>query len=295
MYRRVFRQNANGNDVMEKDYQTTQQLDQIFMNLITSETENNCLRLNEEFQESVVLEILEVTEKYIYARIGKSKNILSVHLRDIETLEPAEIETVGNQQLEVFTYLLIERANYIITFLREQSAPSIQELGKLVGNFYGRDRELHSEISSVLIEDAIPLLATKDVIGTIEYKVSVPRDEFIGIDQLGLKQADFEQLTNQRTVDFTIKLVAERNRDAFEDRGPFREFLSNISEVARSIKVKAKNNNEYMQTFNLDNSPFTRKEKFEFNQNAEDIQNEIQNKLTRIFETHQEEILRFVN
>lgn len=295
MYRRVFRQDAEGNIIVEKAYQTLQQLDQVFMDLIENETENSCLRLNEEFQENVVLEVLQVSEEYIYARIGKQKNILSVHLRDTETLEPAKIETVGNQQLEVFTYLLIERANYIISFLREQSAPSIQELGKLVGNFYGLDRELHSEISSVLIEDAIPLLASKDVIGTIEYKVSVPGDEFIGIDQLGLSQADFEQLTNQRNVDFTIKLVAERNRDAFEDRGTLREFLRSISEVARGIKVKAKNNNEYMQTFELDNSPFTRRERFEFNHNAEDIQNEIQIKLTRIFEIHQEEILRFVN
>lgn len=295
MYRRVFRQNENGNEVMEKDYQTIQRLDETVLDLINNYSENNCLRLNDEFEENVVLEILNVNDRYIYARIGKQQDILSVHLRDTETLVPAEIERVGNQQLEIFTYLLIERENYIISFLREQSAPSIQELGSLISNFFGTIRELHSEISSVMIEDAIPILASKDIIGSIEYKVAVPHDELLGIDQLGLSRTQFEMLSNQRSADFTVKLVAERNRDALEDRGALREFFGGIAEVARSIRVKAKDDDEYMQTFKLEDSPFTRRERFEFDRNAENIQNEIQNRLENVFEINRDDILLYVN
>lgn len=295
MYRRVFRQDYNGNEIMEKDYQSISRLDATVMDLIYNRSENNCLRLNSEFEENVVLEILNITDRYIYARIGKQQDILTVHLRDTETLEPAEIERVGNQQLEIFTYLLIDRENYIISFLREQSAPSIQELGKLITNFYGTTRELHSEISSVMIEDAIPILARKDIIGSIEYKVAVPKDELIDIDQLGLSREQFELLSNQKNVDFTVKLIAERNRDAFEDRGKLRSFFAGISRLARDIKVKAKNEDEYMQTYRLENSPFSRREKFTFDRNAENIQNEIQERLINVFETYRDDILRYVN
>lgn len=295
MYRRIFRQDEVGIEIMDKDYQSIQRLDETMLDLINNYSENRCLRLNDEFEENVVLEILNVNDCYIYARIGKQQDIISVHLRDTETLEPAEIERVGNQQLEIFTYLLIERENYIISFLREQSAPSIQELGKLISNFFGTTRELYSEISSVMIEDAIPILANKDMIGSIEYKVAVPNDEIIDIDQLGLNQHQFEMLSNQRTVDFTIKLVAERNRNSFEDRGVLRDFFDRIAEVGRSIKVKAKNNEEYMQTFKLEDSPFSRRERFDFDHNAENIQDEIQERLINVFQLNREDILRYVN
>ena len=295
MYRRVFRQTEDGNEVMEKDYQSIQRLDETVLDLINNRSENNCLRLNDEFEENVVLEILNVNDHYIYARIGKQQDILTVHLRDTETLEPAAIERVGNQQLEIFTYLLIERENYIISFLREQSAPSIQELGKLISNFYGAARELHSEISSVMIEDAIPILANKDIIGSIEYKVAVPHDELIDIDRLGLSRNQFEMLSNQRNMDFTVKLVAERNRDALEDRGTLREFFGGIAEVARSIRVKAKDDDEYMQTFKLEDSPFSRRERFDFDRDAVNIQNEIQERLENVFELNRDDIMLYVN
>lgn len=294
MYRRIFRRGQDGNEIMEMDYQPLERLDATVIDLINN-SENNCLRLNDEFEENVVLEILNVSDQYIYARIGKQQDIITVHLRDTETLEPAEITRVGNQQLEIFTYLLIERENYIISFLSEQSAPSIQELGKLISNFYGTTRELHSEISSVMIEDAIPILANKDMIGAIEYKVAVPSDELLDIDRLGLNQSQFEMLTNQKNMDFTVKLIAERNQDAFEDRGSLREFFRGISDVARNIRVNAKNDDEYMQTFKLEDSPFTRKERFDFNREAENIQNEIQERLQHVFELNRDDILRFVN
>src|SRR5699024_2304114 len=126
-----------------------------------------------------------------------------------------------------------------------------------------------SEISSVMIEDAIPILANKDIIGSIEYKVAVPSDELINIDRLGLNRHQFEMLSNQKNMDFTVKLVAERNQDAMEDRGIIREFFDGITEVARSIRVKAKNNNEYMQTYKLEDSPFSRKERFDFDRDAD--------------------------
>lgn len=295
MYRRVFRQGHKGNEIMEKDYKSVQMLDEIIMELINDYSENNCLRLNKEFEENVVLEVLNVNEKYIYARIGKQQDIITVHLRDTETLEPADIERVGNQQLEIFTYLLIDRKEYIISFLSERSAPSIQELGKLISNYFGTNRELHSEISSVMIEDAIPILAKKDIVGSIEYKVAVPSDEILDIDRLGLSQKQFEKLTNQKNLDFTVKLVAERNKDAFEDRGVVADFFKGISNIARNIKVKAKDNDEYMQTFKLENSPFTKREKFNFDRASEDIPEEIQKKLTNIFELKREDILKHVN
>lgn len=295
MYRRILRRNQHGQDEIEKDYRSTQELDEKMMNLIQNYSENNCIRLNKEFEDSIVLEVLHYDSHYIYARIGKQKDILSVHLRDQETLVAEKIDKTENQELEIFTYLLIDRENYIISYLREQAAPSIQELSKIISIYFGESNHLYSEISGVIIDDAIPILKQKDIIGSIEYSVTVPSTQRINIDQLGLTEDQFEYLSNQKSVNITVKLVAERNKDSFQDRNRMELFFRNLLQWTRKVKVRAKNEGEYMQTYDIENSPFTRREKFSFDNTAEDIENEIRQRLINVYETNKNDILTYIN
>src|SRR5699024_10700783 len=106
---------------------------------------------------SEVLEVIKQNEKYIFARLGRMKDIHQFHLRNRNTFKPAPIDKDEDQEIEVFTYLLLDRENFIISYLREQSAPSIQRLGHLLTQVYQTEK-LFGEISSILIEDALSLI-----------------------------------------------------------------------------------------------------------------------------------------
>lgn len=287
MYKRIIE-----NTDMRKEYKDISELDNKIQFLIDNKlNEFKSLRLEPESTDTI--EFIDHDDKYIYARIGRAKDLFTVQLRNPNTLEPSRLDIGPDKQLEIFTYLLIDRTNYIISYLREQSAPSIQRLTCLIDNNF-QDENLFGEISSIAIDDAIPLLKRKDIIGTINYKMSIPSDEKLNIDTLGLSEKQYDMLDNLKTVDIEIKLVAERNKDIMRDKNKIGEFFSDIISFAKGIRVKAKNKDEYMQTYNIVDSPLTKRMKFDFDRNANNIENEIKHKLKKLYISNKDEIIRLI-
>lgn len=293
IYKRNVKTNRESNDVLEKIYFSTKDLDEKVTDIMENHLIRHCIILEQEDQQ-ITLELLNVTDEYIYARIGRMRDIATVHLRNKHTLEATPITKKDGQEFEIFTYVYIDRSNYVISFIHEQGAPSIQKLGNLIGNVYGETENVFSEITSIMIEDAIPLLKKKEQIGTILYKVSVPPDERINIDELGLTEDQFEALDNQKSIDIEVKLVAERNQDAIPDRSKFDTFIKNIINITRRVKVKAKDSNEYMQTYNIVGNPLTKKVKIDFTYPGEEMNKEIERQLRKVYLDHKNEILKYV-
>lgn len=278
---------------LQKSYKSDKAINTLFDDILANKLTNNCFVINEDGTE-YTFEVLNYDADYIFGKIGKYKDFLTVQLRDRKTYIPAQIQKTLNQDLEIFTYLLIDRHNYVISYLKEQSAPPINILSALIDNIYGKSNKLFGEVSSVMIDDAISILKKKKQIGSITYKVSVPSSEKVNIDSLGLTEKEFEMLQNQKSVDFEIKLVAERNKSALKDPGMINTFLKQIMKKTDKIKVKAKNENEYMQTYNIVDSIMTKREKFDFDRDSTNIENEIKSKLKITYEGNKEEILEYV-
>lgn len=295
IYKRSIKTKEKGNDILGKIHCNCSSivLDEKIKDIIENHLNYNCIILEQENQQ-ITLELLNVTEEYIYARIGRMRDIKTVHLRNRDTLEATPITKKDEQEFEIFTYLYIDRSNYVISFIREQGAPSIQKLGNLIGNVYGETENLFSEITSIMIEDAIPLLKKKEQIGTIIYKVSVPPDERINIDELGLTEDQFEALSNQKSIDIEVKLVAERYQDAIPDRSKFDTFIKKLTNITNKVKVKAKDYNEYMQTYNIVGDPLTKKVKINFTYPGKEMDKEIERQLRKVYLDHKDEILKYV-
>ncbi|MFJ7993604.1 hypothetical protein ACIQY5_15685 [Peribacillus frigoritolerans] len=278
---------------MTKLYQRNVVINQLFDDILTNKLKNNSYVIKSD-DAQYTFEIINSDDRYIFGKIGRYKDMISFQLRDRETLESSKISKTNTQDLEVFTYLLIDRSNYLISYLKEQSAPSISVLSSLIDNVYGSTQSLFGEVSSIMIEDAIPILKKKDTIGAISYKVAVPSTEKINIDALGLSEKDFEMLQNQKSVQFEVKLVAERNKSAIEDPNKLEQFLKKIMKKTEKIKVSAKDTNEYMQTYNIVGSIITKREKFEFDKDSTNIESEIEKKLKKTYENNKEEIQEYV-
>lgn len=297
LYKREFGSDKKSAKKMKKSYQKNEILNEKVQHIIEYNlNEHNCIEITEGNDgKSEVLEVISSDEKYIFARLGRMKDIYQFQLRNTRTFKPDPIDKADDQEIEVFTYLLIDRENYLISYLKEQSAPSIQRIGHLLTQIY-KESELIGEISSITIEDALPLISNKGQIGTINYKVSIPPEggKYFNQEYTGLSEKDYELLTNQKTIDFDIKLVVDRNKDSFEgNRGSFSDIIKKISGFAKSVKVKAKNNNEYMQEYNIVDSPFTKRQKFNFDRTVESIPDEIFKELKSVYQNNKKEIEEF--
>lgn len=292
MYKRVFEKNSKNADKMKKVYRRPEEISKVFGDIIGNKLKNNCITIDDGMRKSI-LEVLDHDEKYIFAKICREKDAISYQIRDNITFVPNKIEITLNQTFEVFTYLLIDRETFVISFLKEQSAPDIKTVQYLIDNNFGQ-HELFGEISGVMIEDAIPLLKKKDILGTITYKMQIPSENVLGIDSLGLSESDFRLLKNQKHAEIEVKLVAERNKSAFEEPSAVEKVLRKVLSFTKKASIRAKDEDGYMQTYNILDSQLTRKVKFNFDRKVVDVDIEIKEQLKATYESNKSEILEYV-
>lgn len=292
VYRRVFKKNSKNADNMEKVYRRPDEISILFGDIIGNKLKNNCITINDGHRKSI-FEVLNHDEKYIFAKICREKDAISYQIRDTETYVPNKIELSVNQRFEVFTYLLIDRENFIISYLKEQSAPDIKTIQYLIENNYGH-KDLFGEISGIMIDDAIPILKSKDVLGTLTYKMQIPSDSLINIDVLGLSEREFKLLKNQKHAEIQVKLVAERNKSAFDNPSAVEKVLRKVLSFTKKASIRAKDESGYMQTYNILDSQLVRKVKFDFDRNVENLDLEIKQQLQFTYESNKKEILEYV-
>lgn len=298
VYKRRFIKKGKGADHLFKEHLKIPQVNLKLDDIIKNKTVNNCIRIQEEFDaDYTTLEILHTDDNFIFGRMGKEKDMRSYHLREEKTFKAEQIIKRKNQIFEVFTYLLIDKETLVISYLHEMSAPSILKVGELFTNIYKKE-DLFGEVASVSVEDAIPFLSQKDSIGTVSYQMTLPPSDsrLWNEDITGLDKATYESLENLKNVEITVRLVAERNKDTFPDKSLLGGALRKISSIASKVKVKAKNEDEYNQDHNLINNPLTKKVKFDFNEELQDlkeIQDDIFENMLSAYNSNKSEVLKY--
>src|SRR5699024_4164244 len=195
LYKRDFNSNEESNNKNNKLYQNNNVLNQKMKHIIDNElNEHNCIQIVEQDDgKSEVLEVISENDKFIFARLGSMRDIYQFQLRNRNTFKPDPIDKDDDQEVEVFTYLLLDMKNFIISYLKGQSAPSIQRLGHLLTQVF-KEEGFVGEISSISIEDALPLISKKDYIGTINYKVAIPPEggKYFTQEFTGLTEKEYE-------------------------------------------------------------------------------------------------------
>ncbi|MEN0666899.1 hypothetical protein [Caldifermentibacillus hisashii] len=292
VYKRVFKKGLKTADSMEKVYRRPEEISELFGNIIGNKLKNNCITIDDGNKKSI-LEIVSHDENYIFAKICREKDVISYQIRDMTTFVPNKIDISINQNFEVFTYLLIDRENFVISYLKEQSAPDIKTIQYLIDNNYGQ-MELFGEISGIMIEDAIPLLKKKDLLGTLTYKMLIPSEKLTNIDMLGLSEKEFRLLKNQKHAEIQVKLVAERNKNAFKDSDAVENVLRKVLSFTKKASIRAKDENGYMQTYNILDSQLTKKVKFDFNRNVDNLDKEIEVQLKSTYGSNKREIVEYI-
>lgn len=274
-------------------------LDQEIESIITNKAINDCLTLELGFNQET-FEVLNITDKYIYARIGKMKDILTMQLRDRETLESATITKGAGQELEIFTYLLIDRKNYVISYLSEQSAPGVHKLENLIPA-YSKNENLRIVVYAITVKDVLEILKKKTTISKIQYKISIPSSSILNIDELNLSENEYENYQNLSYTTIDVSLVGEPKKNIvkrFEQLGDLLKRVTNLPlGKSKQVTIYAKGTmeNDYSHAYQLFGDSFCKKTKFKFDRDAVDSSKEIEQQLVTVYETNKSEILEFIS
>src|SRR5690625_6483476 len=122
------------------------------------------------------------------------QNIKTVHLRNKKTLQASPIQKAIDQEIEIFTYLIINKKNMVITYITEQGAPQINKIENIATRYLSGKEFL--EVVTIIVPDALEELKKKKKISKMDYKIYLPIDKVLNKDHWDLQLFDFLPITD---------------------------------------------------------------------------------------------------
>lgn len=296
----TLRENSLGNS--EQYFLDIHSKDQYLMDIVDHHlNENNAIKIlkdpTDPKSKSATFEVINSNESYVFGKLGKEHDINQFETRESNTLKSQPLSKGANELFEAFSYVLIDRSSFSVSYIKENTAPSILFLSYLITNLFKPDNRVWGHIESLIDEDAISLLSGKEIIGTLSYDMTIPAG-FSNIIS-GLSEEEYDLLQNQKGTKITVEFKADkRKKSVFGDSEKARGFFSSIKRKGyEKVKAKAKDEpDEIMQDYQLIDNPFTKKAKFSYDDgmNLEDLQKQIEEQLWTKFNENKTNILKYI-
>ena len=263
---------------------------------------NNAMRVDrssdyKDANDYAILEVITHDENFVFGRIGKEKDATSFQIRDKKTLLAHPIDKKIDQIFEAFSYFLIDRENFAVTYLQEPSAPSILFLGEAMSYVRSSSDKVWGSVSALIARDALPFISGKDTIGSISYSMTLPAGSAREIT--GLSEKDYELLLNQGSMEVTVKFKAKkRNTSVFAGADQAKEFLTNLLPGKKKVQVNAKNEDDSIaQNYSLVNNALVKRTDFTFDSslsNIKDIQANIESKMKESYLINKSDVKKYI-
>lgn len=242
------------------------------------------------------VEIVSITNDYIFGKMGKEQDINNFQLRKNETLASSPISKEPDQFFEAFSYFMIEKNTFAVSYIMEKSAPRISYLGDLFTQIFKDTDNLWGSAVTIVSKDSLNKLAGKDIIGSINYDVTIPKGTHKDITKMS--EDDYELLKNEKHTKVQVKLVAEkRSKSMFDTIADAKKFLSSIGKKADNVSVKAKDNNEnLMQEYRLFDDIMAKRASFNYDtsKTGEEFERDIESQMWIKYQQNKEEILEYI-
>ncbi|MDR4934438.1 hypothetical protein RF371_11610 [Companilactobacillus paralimentarius] len=232
----------------------------------------------------------------LFGRLSKFKDPNEFQQRNEKTNATSSVVVQGNV-FEAKSYFLLDTDSMVYCFLRGSSAPSplalhymFSEKSKKIDNF----DDVFSNSSQIQKADGLEILSKKDYIGSIYYNMAV--SDKSKIEQTGLTENEYEELNNQKSASIRVNLIVERNKESIKGNKLISFVKKLLSRGAEKIEIKAKNNDETMQSFFVENNPLALRAKFNYDSELsfEDFEEGIGKDLNNVFLSKSEELKNYL-
>ncbi|EMF0246703.1 hypothetical protein NTJ55_002749, partial [Enterococcus hirae] len=282
-------------DISTKNYY----LDEI---LKTKLNENNSIKILKDLGNpngySATMEVLSNNDNYIFGKLGKEHDINQFQIRKTDTLKSRDISKAADELFESFSYFLIDKSTFSVSYIKETTAPNISYLSYLITNEFISTDKIRGWIECLVDKDAIEMLSGKDIIGTMEYDITLPPEYTKSL--LRLSEKEYDLLQHQKGIRVAVTLQAARRKTSvFEEEKDATNFFTSMMKKGIDLKVKAKDeNDEFMQDFKLVENPFTKRVNFNYDNSKissiHDLQSSIEEQLWLKTQQNKHDILSYI-
>ncbi|NFI51679.1 hypothetical protein FDA52_01570 [Clostridium botulinum] len=175
----------------------------------------------------VTLDIINDTEDFLFARVGKQTEYYNVICRDKSTMEyqsPIDTDNI-NQVLEICTYFLLDYNKGIVGFVFGKAAPTPNSLISIIADY---DNETFMTITRIASPESVrALFKPGSTLKKFKYTVRTPNIEILESlkinDNLKLKMIEMEK----QEIEIIIK---NKNKPLFNTLEQTKEFIQDIFE-----------------------------------------------------------------
>lgn len=179
----------------------------------------------------VTLDILRNDNEYLFARVGKTKDINEALIRDIRTNQIDNVvdpEEIAYKKLEIFTYFLLDYTNGLLGFVEGQSAPNVNTIGNIVNN-YSNIYEMTLE--NIVSNDTVRTLLTPgSVISKLNYNFRIPNPEILL--GLGLRREVIDILTDTDVTQANLIIRNDRRKYLTSEPNVIQRLIGSLREAA---------------------------------------------------------------
>lgn len=192
----------------------------LLRNIFQEHCKNRAIQLSFESEmDTVLMDILEDTDEYLFARLSKKKRNNSMQKRNYQTynimdvLDPAEIGTSG---VEWFTYCIMGYKHGILSIVNAKGAPNDRMLGRLFAKYNPQyELETHpipnNDLISEMLDGKTPEIT--------KISLSIARPDAQIMEQLfGFSESEIINSMGKKTNEMTIEIKPDIRGSLLNDK-----------------------------------------------------------------------------
>ncbi|MGN0350559.1 MAG: hypothetical protein ACI4ES_02825, partial [Roseburia sp.] len=208
----------------------------LFQEIFNRESRNSALKLTYEDTEPMMLDILEDTNEYLFARLNRKRPNNSMQKRNYTTYLTSDVlqpDEIGSNGVELFTYCILGYSHGILSIVNSKGAPSEGALARVFSRYNNRfSLETEAIPNQDLINELINGRAPE--INKVQVEIAQP-DAQILQELFGFNDKEVLQAVGQNTSSIV-----------FEVKPDFRGALSDdVNTITRLVRAFQQNRNRY--------------------------------------------------
>lgn len=208
----------------------------LFDGIFSQQARNNAVKLSFDDVEPIMLDILDNTDEYLFARLSRKRPNNGLQKRDYttyltgEVLSPEELERTG---VELFTYCILGYSHGILSLINSKGAPGTNAFAQMFQHYNNRfSLETQSIPNQKLINELLE--GKSPEINRVQVEIAQP-DAQILQELFGFTDKEVLQAVNHNTSAIT-----------FEIKPDFRGALSTDKDIIRQlVGLLQKNHDRY--------------------------------------------------
>lgn len=222
---------------------------------------------------------------FLFGRLSKAKDPNEFQQRNEKTNTTSSVVVEG-KVFEAKSYFLLDTDSMVYCFLKGFSAPSplalhymISEKSKEINNL----DDVFSDSNQIQKADGLEILSKKNHIGSIYYDMAV--SDKSKIEQTGLKENEYEKLSNQKYAKIRVSLIVEKNKESIKGNKLIDFVRKLFDRGAENMEIRAKDDDETMQSYYVENNPLALRARFNYDSKLsfENFEKGIETDLNKVF------------